>query len=346
MAPSTQKRSFTGESHNSDSTNKAAKSHERSSPSKATPTQGYETLNYRLRSCLRSPLALPLISLLTDGDVPASPDADCPLLKKYHNDKDRFDNAKSCGEEAFRKALEYWDGKSETKFTDEILRPELDLALNNILSADTKTSDSQEMETQQTQDSLPVKASEQTYIVGMNDSGRQKGFTDSLLWERSSTSRTLAHPISLMEIGIKGKYDWWQKIGQGLDYVMLMRNGETHGGAKDRDIEKYVFDTSNPMLLSSIIIGKQNGCVECDFGIFLCVAISPSNDSKEGDFRVILLWRQRTEGLKAAARAFGKVMQASMALHKWRREAVGSSFKYLGPNCAKINERVSLFWFT
>ena len=111
MAPSTQKRSFTGESHNSDSTNKAAKSHERSSPSKATPTQGYETLNYRLRSCLRSPLALPLIRLLADGEYESC--GGCPLSEKYERDKDQLVDAKKRGKEAFKNAIHSWNGEGE-----------------------------------------------------------------------------------------------------------------------------------------------------------------------------------------------------------------------------------------
>ena len=95
----------------------------------ATASGGYRRVNDNIRSCLRSPLALPLIALLTGGDDGIKTFDECPLLEKYRSDKDKLVKAKDFGEDAFKKALKAWGGTSETEFTDTHLDENLKLAL-------------------------------------------------------------------------------------------------------------------------------------------------------------------------------------------------------------------------
>ena len=121
---------------------KVPKSSEQSSPSaSATASGGYRRVKDNIRSCLRSPLALPLIALLTDGNDGIKTFGKCPLLEKYRSDKDKLVKAKDFGEEAFKKALKAWSGTSETEFTDKHLDKYLKLALiewNKIAKQDVK----------------------------------------------------------------------------------------------------------------------------------------------------------------------------------------------------------------
>ncbi|CAB9527470.1 expressed unknown protein [Seminavis robusta] len=324
---------------------KVPKSSEQSSPSaSATASGGYRRVKDNIRSCLdlRSPLALPLIALLTDGDDGIKTFGECPLLEKYRSDKDKLAKAKDLGEEAFKKALKAWGGTSETEFTDTHLDENLKHALsawNEIYGKlDVSPVSSQESLYVEV-DSQPAKASKQVPVKGRNEDGVRSGKTDMLMWERDN-ERSIARPLCLMEVGLTPPYTSWEKIHQGLmyQYVEMMLNSERFRATKaDGDLKQISFD--RPMLLSSILMGK-NGA-HCEFGLFLCVPVAPSNGAEHGEFRVMLLWRKRVDNnLNEVSAAFGKVFQASIALQIWRKEMIWCDFEYLGPNCARVGDRL------
>ena len=92
------------------------------------------------------------------------------------------------------------------------------------------------------------------------------------------------------------------------------------------------------MILSAITLEGKNGAdVQGDFGTFLCVPVH------DNDFRVVLLRRERVSDLETAKKEFGKIIQATFALTKWRKSKFMTNiqFECLGPNCAKVGNRVS-----
>jgi len=349
---------------------KAAKSSEQASPSaSATASGGYRELSSRFQSCLLSPLALPLIYLTRFGC--GASDTNCPLLKEYcGQDNDDFEKAKRWGEAVFIESVNEWDGKLETTFTDELLGPKL-REKREELSKATQSSQMSQMrvdsanckqslpanadnhnETEATQDSqlgdgaadsqqsLPVKTDKQFPMKGEYEDGARSGKADLLIWERNTKSRAVARPISVVEVGVRGKYNLWQKIHQGLLYVDMMCNPTPlKSTIVDNEVRETKFDL--PMLLSSIIIGKSDGGVDCEFAVFLCVPVPPPNDSTFGSFRVILLWRKKVlNSVEEASEAFGKICEASIALQAWRKEKLGVEYEYLGPNCARVGNRL------
>ena len=347
---STGKRSPRGGSTGS---NKVLKSDGKSSPSGKNKEEGFADLNSKLRSCLRSPLALPLIMLLHDDDeniVGGLPSDFGEIIIEDIKSK-RFDNAKKHGENAFREAMLNWDSKIENEkvFTDTYLASTLENEMKNLHNNQVKNLHNNQDETIEgsqgstsTTDSaksLPTKVIKQMYISGLNQNKSQKGYCDILSWERSRHDNSIAYPIYLLEIG-KSTYDWWEKIGQAHDYVAMMRTP----GVKitEKQINSCVF--SYPMIISAIILeGKKGKEVYGDFGTFLCIPVG------DDDFRVVLLRRKRVSNLETATKEFGKVIQASFALRKWRQSGFMKKmkkmqFECLGPNCAKVGNRVSFFF--
>ena len=346
MSTGSNKRSATGKH----SSNKAPKTTVSSSPSSGyTPENGFNNLNGKLRSCLRHPLALPLIRLLSDNNGES-----CPISKKYKRDK-VIDKAREEGKEAFRNAVNGWNSGKESGLTDNSLHEQLNTMLKNWLGTKDETqaqseSQSASQSSIHSDGSISVKTSAQTFVTGLNEGEKQQGLIDTLLWERKrkeGDESQIAHPIALMEFGLRPNYVFWKKVSQGLDYVTICRNsGELKKIDTDQGIKKYSFE-GYPMLLSSIILNKEMENVGGDFGTFLCIPVSSSEDRNgKGDFRVVLLHRARVDNLDAASQEFGKIVQASMALRKWRKENPNLDFEYLGPNCAKVGDRVGFFWLT
>ena len=332
---------------------KAAKGSSCSSPSaSATSESGFFKTIDRLRSPLRSPfLSLPLIRLLDEDASQESNNVHFPSQELYDDSKDVLENIRTKGADVFREAIQKWDFTDETKFTDNYL---LD-AMNTFCSSDASDPDTQERQesthSTKSKTSVAVKVGAQVYHTGNNssmDNRRQRSSSNILLFERSE-DRSIGHPICVMEVGRREKYDWWEKVCQGHDYVSMMRNPTGNTGIKHHEIEKHNFSDQYPILLSSIILGKRDDKIEDvsgDFGLFLCVPVSSTDSQGRSirDFRAIFLWRERVrDSLEEASQAFGKVLQASYALQMWRGRIHECNFQSLGPDCAKIGDRVSYF---
>jgi hypothetical protein len=64
------------------------------------------------------------------------------------------------------------------------------------------------------------------------------------------------------------------------------------------------------------------------------------------------LWRKKTASLKEASTDFGKLLFASKMCLLWRKSFANANaqqklYEYLGPNCCRIDESVSIlyvFW--
>ena len=189
--------------------NKVLKSDGRSSPSEKNKEEGFAALNSKLRSCLRSPLALPLIRLLHDDDenIADGLPSDFDQLVQDIKSK-RFDDAKKHGENAFKEAMLKWDSKkeSEKEFTDTYLISALEKEMKNLHNNQDETIEGSQGSTSTTdsEKSLPTKVIKQMYISGLNQNKAQKGYCDILSWERSRHDYSIAFPIYLLEIGKKG----------------------------------------------------------------------------------------------------------------------------------------------
>jgi len=289
-------------------------------------------------------LALPLIDLLAD-DVERGRDGemkkdevenDCPLLNKYEIDGDILKGAKDRGKNAFLAAMNDWPaGGPESAFTDGKLCPNLEQELKELMKKEGTDS-----EQPATQESGVLNVDFQCEVKGRGEWERKKkGKIDIMIWERDGSKNSRAFPLCTIEFGKKGNFDWWEKIGQALHNAGIMRNSRSSQTPNSKNISEFTFD--QPMIASSVIVGKKDGKVDGDFGVFLCVPVSKS-DGSERDYRAILLWRKRVENnLDAAAEAFGKIVQASIALHCMRVQTIDSSFfEPLGPDCAIIDGRL------
>jgi hypothetical protein len=261
-------------------------------------------------------------------------------LNKYEIDDGILQSAKECGKNAFRAAMNDWPvGWPESAFIDGKLCLNLEEELKGLMKKEGSTDSEQPA----TQESGVVNVDFQYKVKGTGRGGReQNGKIDIIIWERDGSYKTRAIPLCIIEFGKKGNYDWWEKIGQALNYAKIMSNSRSRQNPNSKKIPEFIFE--QPMILSSVIVGKKDGKAAGDFGVFLCVPVS---DSYGKDYRVVLLWRKRVENdLDAAAEAFGKIVQASIALHYMRAQTINSSFFVpLGPDCAKIGERVSSLCF-
>jgi hypothetical protein len=97
------------------------------------------------------------------------------------------------------------------------------------------------------------------------------------------------------------------------------------------------------MLLAVITVEKVDSVEErkglkARFGVFLCI---PKGSKDSNDFRMSLLWREETQTLQDASRAFGKLILATYRCGKWRDMEPKLKYSYLGPNCCRFDEMVT-----
>ena len=98
--------------------------------------------------------------------------------------------------------------------------------------------------------------------------------------------------------------------------------------------------------LYTIVTGSEdrNTNVTVQFGVFLC---SPKGSE---DYRIALLCRKKTTCLKEASTHFGKILYASKVCAQLRKLLATATntygYRYLGPNCCRIENFVRIFAHT
>jgi hypothetical protein len=129
---------------------------------------------------------------------------------------------------------------------------------------------------------------------------------------------------------------WWQTFGQILEYVTFIRSTtET----------KYVID--QPVLLTVITVNNNNNKsnesgdkhIVARYGMFLCI---PKGNYQ---YRLALLWRVDTYSVDDASQQFGKTLSAAQRctdMIELLNEDIPKSYQYLGPNCCRIGQYVSV----
>ena len=86
----------------------------------------------------------------------------------------------------------------------------------------------------------------------------------------------------------------------------------------------------------------EGGAVAVQYGTFLFTPKGPK------DYRISLLWRKKAASLKEASTDFGKLLFASKMCLLWRKSFANAQqklYEYLGPNCCRIEESVSILYF-
>jgi hypothetical protein len=205
-------------------------------------------------------------------------------------------------ETIFSEAAQKWNGQKEVDFTTKLL---------------TKIKESQ----------VVAGLGRELRDVGGDD---WRGIADLLLGSNPST--TPRSVVTAVKVGV-GNSQWWNKVGQGVTYLELV------GGAQQGE---HCF--RKPMILSVITLDKVEesgsiGQLKARFGAFLCTF----KDSKDcNSFHVSLLWQEETHSLEAASQAFGKLILATFKCEKWRDMNPTLKYRYLGPNCCRVGEMVTL----
>jgi hypothetical protein len=178
---------------------------------------------------------------------------------------------------------------------------------------------------------LGVAAHAEKEIRGVDANGDdRRGKTDLLLSSNTSTEEPQS-VVTVIEVGL-GNIKWWKKVYQGITYVELLG-----------DAQNKTFCFKKAMLLAVITVEKVGSVEErkdlkARFGVFLC---TPKGSKDSSDFRMSLLWREETQTLQDASRAFGKLILASYRCGKWRDMKPTLEYSYLGPNCCRFGEMVT-----
>jgi hypothetical protein len=176
-----------------------------------------------------------------------------------------------------------------------------------------------------------VAACTEEEIRGVDANGYdRRGKIDLLLGSDTSTEGPQSI-VTVIEVGL-GSIEWWKKVDQGVTYVELL------GDAQNK---KFCFKKA--MLLAVITVekvgrGEESEALKARFGVFLCTPIGGKDSS---DFRMSLLWREETQTLQDASRAFGKLILATYRCGKWRHMKPKLKYSYLGPDCCRFGEMVT-----
>jgi hypothetical protein len=104
---------------------------------------------------------------------------------------------------------------------------------------------------------------------------------------------------------------------------------------------------SGPALFAVLTIRTVSGLVDASFrsahlGVFLCVPATGSSSTCT-DFRMALIWRDVFHTLPDASKGMGMTLRAASALAGIVADPESvdyASFRYLGPNCCRMNDKV------
>ena len=176
-----------------------------------------------------------------------------------------------------------------------------------------------------------VAACAEKVIRGVDANGDdRRGKVDLFLGSDTSTEKPQSI-VTVIEVGL-GNIEWWKKVDQGVTYAELLG-----------DAQNKTFCFKKAMLLAVITVEKVGSVEELKalkarFGVFLC---TPKGSKDSSDFRMALLWREDTQTLQDASRAFGKLILATYQCGKWRDMEPKLKYSYLGPNCCRFGEMVT-----
>jgi hypothetical protein len=207
-------------------------------------------------------------------------------------------------DEIFSSAAKEWNGQREVDLTTKLL---MELKKSGVAAYGEKE------------------------IRGVDANGDdRRGKVDLFLGSDTSTENPQSI-ITVIDIGL-GNIEWWKKVDQGVTYVELLG-----------DAQNKTFCFKKAMLLAVITVEKigtveEKKDLKARFGVFLC---TPKGSKDSSDFRMSLLWREETQTLQDASRAFGKLILATYQCEKWRDMKPKLKYSYLGPNCCRFGEMVT-----
>ena len=186
--------------------------------------------------------------------------------------------------------------------------------------------------------------------------------------------------VMIIEFGMEHKI-WWQKMSQILTYVNILCEAADKDNDITFDqpiLLTVVTVNKDPKKKNAFsTINEDEGSVGDDnaqdfqetdiqsnvttdtqkkeklgvrYGVFLC---TPKVDGERGDkFRIALLWRKDALDVKDASMQFGKILYAAQTCASLRGKFAAKFmepidgkkvlYQYLGPNCCRIGESVSL----
>ena len=114
--------------------------------------------------------------------------------------------------------------------------------------------------------------------------------------------------------------------------------------ATSKTDESFTFD--EPILLTIVNVDKPTSAegkissMTARFGMFLCTR---KDGCASDDYRIALLWRTQTTTCEDASTEFGKILYAAQMCAYLRKQEF--EYEYLGPNCCRFKEFVSIFRF-
>ena len=328
MSSSTNNADSTGSSnkYSSDGRKKHKSSDASSSPpSAATNITGFHTAMVYLRSILIHPIGLTLASLLNEAPLPkflydhwVSLSDVKELLSEY--------NSKCCTyrDDIFSSTMSKWKSKREVDLTKSIFTNIKNRITDDTLDGYTKSN-------------AALLTIENESPVG----GGKRIIVDLIISKKCSNEiQTESKPkqsvVMIVEFGVHHT-KWWQKLGQILAYVEILRT---------ENESKYIVD--QPMLLTVVTVSSDttetsNNTIVARYGIFLYIP------KAKGQYRLALLWRVDSFDIDNASKQFGKTLYAAQCCANLRdyftstimKPDFETSYQYLGPNCCRIGQIVS-----
>ena len=333
--------------------------------SAATVENGFLRTNFHLRSILSHPISFILTFLLNALTFPVlksgfdiATNILETTLRPYISTEDDAPY-----QTIFSNAANTWTSGNETDLTKAIL---IEMATQGGFRTITNT-------TNESITSTSSVSTEDLLFVGEKTIS-ENGRPDFIISKKEIKKESI---VMTIEVGINNAL-WWQKHDQLLKYVeMLLRKRkdelskeastqeasskevstqaastqeasskevstqEASSHPKNPKLKKtfqipYTFE--DPILLTIITVDSKTK--KARFGMFLC---TPKNAYT--DYRIALLWRIQTSTFEAASKQFGKVLYAAKMCAYLRQHEVARSFyeyEYLGPNCCKFGEYVSI----
>jgi hypothetical protein len=297
------------------------------SPS-ANNVNGFDTTSLCLRSILMHPIGLLLASLLNEKPLPEifyttlwndlREDVK-EWLSTYNNSCSSSNNVRDT---ILTSAMSEWNTKNENDLTNKI-----EEKIN--IEIEKKTLDG--YGTVEDDASLMI----QKEKVVNDGAGRVDFIVSKKSRDENQSKRSV---VMVVEFGMRHG-NWWEKLSQILSYFKLLRQTQE---------KNYIVD--QPVLLTVVTMKKpdpndtSNVDPVAQFGVFLCI---PKNKNQ---YRLSLLWRANSYDVNDASKQFGKILYAAKCCADLREYLASTvmnhenkpSYQYLGPNCCRIGDYVSI----
>ena len=131
------------------------------------------------------------------------------------------------------------------------------------------------------------------------------------------------------------------KVGKKIEKRKIGDDGKESEKEKLSETERNNILRSNLKKITSNEIDLEQIPLQARFGVFLCMPKGTNNE-----FRIALLWRHSAKTLKDASTQFGRLLNAVQFCSFLREHCTlhedAIKYKYLGPNCCKIGDLVSV----